>query len=81
MYPGRRFTVMPPAGASLAELRGSIEKVAGHKIGIMKGMTMVGRTMMNVPLMSDRFYGQWVKERVTEGGMGVVEVMKMDYEF
>lgn len=78
MYPGRRFIVKPLAGASLAELRSSIEKVAGHKVGIMKGMTMIGRTMMNVPLMSDRFYGEWVKERVSEGGMGVVEVLKMD---
>ena len=78
MYPGRRLTVNPPAGTTLAELRSEIERVVGAKVGILKGMTVVGSGMVSVPLMTERFYGQWVKERTKEGGVGVVEVMRID---
>ncbi|KAL5486090.1 hypothetical protein ACEPAI_7134 [Sanghuangporus weigelae] len=73
MYPGRRVTITPPAGTSLVELRGLVERALGHDVRTLRGMVFIGSRSMFLPLVSERFFAQWVKERIRDGGTGIVE--------
>ena len=71
--PGRRVNITPPAGISLAELRGLIERALGHDVRTLRGKVFIGTRAMFLPLVSERFFAQWVRERIRDGGSGVVE--------
>ncbi|KAL5526491.1 hypothetical protein ACEPAF_8215 [Sanghuangporus sanghuang] len=73
MYPGRRVTITPPAGTSFVEFRGLVERVLGHDVQTLRGMVFIVSRSMFLPLVSERFFAQWVKERVRDGGSGIVE--------
>ena len=84
------LVLTPPAGTSLEELRGIISKSLLNKkngsgsglgfgggfgyMGALRGEVSVGSRKLFLPLLTERFYAQWVKERVKEDGKGVVEV-------
>ncbi|EJD06889.1 uncharacterized protein FOMMEDRAFT_152214 [Fomitiporia mediterranea MF3/22] len=72
-YPGRRFTISPPAGTTLAEFRRTVERTLGLEVRALRGMVFIGKRSMFLPLLTERFYVQWAKERMREGGIGVVE--------
>ncbi|KAL5504221.1 hypothetical protein ACEPAH_8295 [Sanghuangporus vaninii] len=73
MYPGRRVTITPPAGTSLVELRGLVERALGHDVRTLRGMVFIGSRSMFLPLVSEWFFAQWVRERIRDGGSGIVE--------
>ncbi|KAL5525699.1 hypothetical protein ACEPAG_7036 [Sanghuangporus baumii] len=73
MYPGRRVTITPPAGTSLVELRGLVERALGHDVRTLRGMVFIGSRSMFLPLVSERFFAQWVKERIRDGGTGIIQ--------
>ncbi|THH04524.1 hypothetical protein EW145_g5456 [Phellinidium pouzarii] len=72
------ITVNTYAENTIADLRVAIEGVLGYRT-YLRGMVHVGKRELFVPLLTERFFREWVKERMNEGRKGIIEAWRKDY--
>lgn len=63
---------------TLADLRGAIEDAIESHTFLRGAVKLAGREVF-LPLLGERFFRQWMKERMREGGVGNIEAWKRNY--